>query len=537
MTYSTGKLSFIFIVAVLLAGIGAWWLARRYARAMQRLMSAPLAAVSSPMAISAEPQPMTPFPTAVGARPPAAQVTLAQNRRAGVRLTLLLIALSVVMALSSAALTFGVVMDGEGIAVRRLSVLALVHLWPVIPAIGLLWRWPRGWTLGALGLWVLLCFGVMLWRSIEPKPMLIAQYLGFEIGVPLVLVGALCLGQATRAAAPWLLPPFVLLVWASIAGIDVLWLLVANPSPWLMTLTAWLGAEAVMLLFAVLPWLIAWWPMRWLGRALGRAYSAKHLSELMVLFTAVWAVSLLYQSLGAASALGLGGAVMMLPLLWIPLFMALSRRSHSRRTARAPTLLVLRVFQHDDQVQALFDAVVERWRLTGNTVLIAGTDLALRTLDADDIFAFLDRRLPERFIRSPADVPARLAAFDLAPDAEGRYRINECYCHDTTWQQALQALVAQSDVVLMDLRGFQAHNAGCVHELGVLARAGSLRRVVVLVDAQTDRAAADAAIDLAMAQIDDGEAPSAGRFIWLDAQKADARQRREVLASLFDRPA
>ncbi len=530
MTYSTGKLSFIFIVAVVLAGIGAWWLARRYVRAMQRLMSAPLAPLTSPMTAPAATQPAT-------ALPPAAHLTLAQNRHAGLRLTMLLIALSVAMALSSAALTFGIVMHGEGIAIRRVSVLALVHLWPVIPAIGLLWRWPRLWTLGALALWALLCFGVMWWRSIDPQPMVIAQYLGFEIGVPLVLVGALCLGQATRAAAPWLLPPFVLLVWASIAGIDVLWLLIANPSPWLMTLTAWLGAEAVMLLFAVLPWLIAWWPMRWLGRALGRAYTAKRLSELMVLFTAVWAVSLLYQSLGAASALGLGGAVMMVPLLWIPFFMALSRRIHPQHEARPPTLLVLRVFQHDDQVQALFDAVVERWRLTGNTVLIAGTDLALRTLDADDIFAFLDRRLPERFIHRPADVPARLAAFDLLPDAEGRYRINECYCHDTTWQQALQALVGQSDVVLMDLRGFQAHNAGCVHELGVLARARALRRVVVLVDAKTDRAAADAAIDLAMTSMENDEPPSASRFVWLDAQHADASQRREVLASLFDRAA
>ncbi|CAN5726709.1 hypothetical protein BH11PSE8_BH11PSE8_05820 [soil metagenome] len=532
MTYSTGKLSFIFIVAVLLAAIGAWWLARRYARAMKRLMSAPLASAA-------------PATSQVGAcvlwppeaLPPPAPVSLAQNRRAGLRLTLLLTALSLAMALSSAALTFVFVMHGDGMAMRRLLVLALVHLWPVIPAIGLLWRWPSLWILGVLALWVLLCFGVMWWRSIEPDALLIAQYLAFEIGVPLVLIGALCLGQATRAAAPWLLPPLVLLVWASIAGLDVLWLLIADPPRWLMALSEWLGADVVMLLFAMLPWLVAWWPMRWLGRALGRAYTAKRLSELMVLFTAVWAVSLLYQSLGAASGLGLGGVVMMLPLLWIPLFMALSRRLVRRHGARPPTLLVLRVFQHDHQVQALFDAVVERWRLTGNTVLIAGTDLALRTLDAEDIFAFLDRRLSERFIHSPADVPARLAAFDLAPDAEGRMRINECYCHDTTWQQALHALVQQSDVVLMDLRGFQAHNAGCTHELGVLARARSLRRVVALVDAQTDRAAADAAITAATARVDAREAPTASRFVWLDAPHGDARRRGAVLASLFGRPA
>jgi hypothetical protein len=127
--------------------------------------------------------------------------------------------------------------------------------------------------------------------------------------------------------------------------------------------------------------------------------------------------------------------------------MLLARRR--RRLGRAPTLLVLRVFQRDKEVQSLFDHVVERWRLSGNTVMIAGTDLADRTLDADDIFQFLDRRLAERFIVSPADVARRVAAFDMAADMDGRYRVNECYCHDTTWQDALAALLRQSDVVLM----------------------------------------------------------------------------------------
>ena len=30
MNYSTGKLSFIFMLAVLLSVVGAWWVARRY---------------------------------------------------------------------------------------------------------------------------------------------------------------------------------------------------------------------------------------------------------------------------------------------------------------------------------------------------------------------------------------------------------------------------------------------------------------------------------------------------------------------------
>ena len=335
----------------------------------------------------------------------------------------------------------------------------------------------------------------------------------------------MCLGGASRAVAPWLLLSMIGLVWASQAGIDLGALMIPRPPGWFLTLLAWFGAHTVLALSALLPWLLAWWPLKWLGRTLAHAYTRKALSELLVLFTAVWGISLLAKALMAASDLGLGGAVMLLPLLWVPLVMTIARLV-GRPRGRPPTLLVLRVFQHDARIQALFDHVIERWRLTGNTVLIAGTDLVERTLDADDIFTFIDGRLASRFIQRPADVAARLAAFDLAPDADGRYRVNECYCHDSTWKPALAALVQRSDVVLMDLRSFKSHNDGCRHELGVLARATHLARVVVLTDGDTDRAAAMEAITAA----------PAGRFVWLDTSRADRATRRAVLASLFVAP-
>lgn len=42
-----------------------------------------------------------------------------------------------------------------------------------------------------------------------------------------------------------------------------------------------------------------------------------------------------------------------------------------------------------------------------------------------------------RFARRTADVPQRLAAFDWQPDAKRRWRVNECYGHDSSWQAAL----------------------------------------------------------------------------------------------------
>ena len=512
MAYSTGKLLFIFLVAVLLSSIAAWWISYRYRAVMRRLMSAPAAEEEGTSAPRAE---STSLPPPVG-------VTLAENRRAATRLSLLLVGLSVLISMTAASVWLLLAFPGKPFAAKRAAVVALVQLWPVIPALGLLWRWPRRRVLGALALWCVFCFGVVLWRSIEPRPIEVAYFLATDIGPPLLVVALLLLGSATRAVAPWLLPPFIGLVWASMLGVDVLALMVERPSTILLWLTSWLGTVGVMVLLAVLPWLVAWWPLRRLGRALGRAYARQQLSELIVLFTSVWALALIFKALSIASAVGLAGLAMLSPLLWIPPVMWLNGRLGGQR-GRPPTLLVLRVFQRDAQAQRMFDHVIERWRLSGNTVMIAGTDLAERTLDAADIFTFLDGGLGKRFVRTPAEVASRIAAFDMAPDIDGRFRVNECYCHDTTWQDALQALVERSDVVLMDLRGFQAHNAGCRYELGALARATRDLRVVVLTDDETDRDAAAVSI---------GESRP-GRFLWLDSSRIDTRKRRELMANLF----
>jgi hypothetical protein len=170
---------------------------------------------------------------------------------------------------------------------------------------------------------------------------------------------------------------------------------------------------------------LAWWPARVLGRALGRAYSHKWFPDLLAMFTAVWAFSLTDRALTVATQGDAGAAAfaMYLPLLWIPVVMWSVARWRSR-SERPPTLLVLRVFQHDAHARSLFDQVVERWRLSGNAVMIAGTDLVDRTLDPHDIFEFLDRTLAQRFIVSPADVARRIDAFDMIADSDGRYRVN-----------------------------------------------------------------------------------------------------------------
>ena len=157
-----------------------------------------------------------------------------------------------------------------------------------------------------------------------------------------------------------------------------------------------------------------------------------------------------------------------------------------RRTQRAPRLLLLRVFGYQARTESLFDRVAQTWRLQGPVQLIAGVDLAMRTADPGDMLALLDGRLAEAYVRTPEEVGERLTRLDLQPDPDGRFRINEVYCHDSTWRTALEALLDASDIVLMDLRSFSAQNAGCRFELEQIVRRVPTDNIILVCDKTTD---------------------------------------------------
>jgi len=520
-TMASAQLFTLFIVAPLMALIGAWFVVQRYRASMKRLMKTPLSPTAAGSTVAALPK----YPADDLSRTTAtAPLTLGDNLRAYRRLLLSFLILSLLMALTR-TLTMQVIANGP-ISIKSVAVLGTAYAWPVLPVIAVISRWSRWQVVGAVLSWFIFAVLLLSWRTDQTVTFTsVVAWMVFDIVLPIIVVSALCLGSATRAVGPWLAPLFVLFSAASLLGFEFLATLVAADDPVIQWLARWLGSTpAIYFLFALSPWLIVWWPARALGRWLAKAYRQRRISELFYLFTAVWTIALIGPALAMIGDLGWGALIGFLPLCWIPLgarFMQVLAEVPA--TGRPPTLLVLRVFQQDANVQDIFDRVIERWRLTGNTVLIAGTDLLERTIDADDIFTFIDGRLGERFIQSLPDVPRRLAAFEWRPDLEGRYRVNECYCHDTSWQEALDELVRVSDIVLMDLRNFVAGNKGCLHELNVLSRAPGLRRVVVLINDQTDLPAAHAAVTMAPHD----------RFVWLRQQGKAPLPTEAVLAPLF----
>ena len=70
---------------------------------------------------------------------------------------------------------------------------------------------------------------------------------------------------------------------------------------------------------------------------------------------------------------------------------------------------------------------------------------------------------------------------DTKPDQDGRFRVNDFFCHDDTWKLVLSRLVKNSNAVIMDLRGFTADNEGCLYEINELINVASLKQVVFVI--------------------------------------------------------
>jgi hypothetical protein len=112
--------------------------------------------------------------------------------------------------------------------------------------------------------------------------------------------------------------------------------------------------------------------------------------------------------------------------------------------------------------------------------------VARARFEPDEFLDFFSGRLASAYINSPADLDRRLAGLRLRPDPDGRYRVNEFFCRDDTWRETVTRLMAQTDLVAMDLRTFTVKSRGCIFELTALINEVPLERLALLIDKTTD---------------------------------------------------
>ncbi len=195
-------------------------------------------------------------------------------------------------------------------------------------------------------------------------------------------------------------------------------------------------------------------------------------------------------------------------------------------------LLFLRVFGSARRSEKLFDLLAARWRYAGSVQLISAIDVARSRFEPDEFLDFIAGRFAARYISSSDELERRIAQLELRPDPDGRYRVNEFFCRDDTWQQTVTTLIRYSDLVVMDLRGFTAERRGCIFELSALIDTLPLEHVVLLTDRTTDMALLRQTLD-SLWQTMESASPNAGsgtgRLRVIELRRGYARAVRRIM--------
>jgi len=309
------------------------------------------------------------------------------------------------------------------------------------------------------------------------------------VTLPLPLALLLASGaRRVRGVAPIVLAALLVFGLAPLFGLRLtMWLTGTHGgAQWVL---AGPGLDTGFVLLALPIGWLAWWRLR----RVAQAYEAKRFSDAQLLLRTWWLLVVAVEAVDLVNAHPdavlpvLGTAVLSLAA-FAPLLNAALRRAAAVAGRPPPrTLLVLRVFGDTARSEALFDRVAARWRWFGPVTMIAAPDVAARTVDPGDFLRFATGDIASSFITTQADLERRLAVLDTAPDPDGRYRVNEFCCRDSSWQATVVQLIERADAVVMDLRGYGPQRAGCAFELGELARRRRPEQVVLLVDASTDR--------------------------------------------------
>ena len=237
--------------------------------------------------------------------------------------------------------------------------------------------------------------------------------------------------------------------------------------------------------------LVASLPVGWviwrLLRRLARAFERKRFSDVQLIVDCWWAIVAAEQATLLSTELGyyaVAGALAAFAAYRIVVAVAL--RMMPAQDQAPQRLLLLRVFGYQSRTESLFDRIAHAWRFDGPVHLIAGADLASRSVTPGLMLRFLSGTLEAQYVATGDDVAARIGALDAKPDPDGRFRVNDVYCRNDIWHAALVALLAASDRVLMDVRSFSTQNQGCVFELEQLLLRLPTQAIVLLIDAQTD---------------------------------------------------
>ena len=493
-----GELMFHFLLTVIITALVATFVLWRYRVAVLKGMSA---AAGESIPIAAYAKALAP------ASSPGTDIAPIVWERAVHRRAIAAWLLSVAVPAPLVAIAY---LTGEQMSAAAVVMTSAIVLGAAVPmiAVSLGWTWKRG---AIFWLYLLLVGAAatvitsMLQRLARGASPSIDQLLNvlpfFQLAavfssVPLVLLMASGSGKL-RGVVPITFGGLLVFGLAPVLGSRGTQLLAQSRagSEFLLSTISMFHLHAVFLAFALPTGWIAWKRLQ----RLGKHYETKRFSDVQLLARAWWLMflaSLMLEILAKKD----GALWALVPCaLAYPLFVIVNhyafRPVRSASETRTPrTLLLLRVFGHTGRTEKLFDRIGARWRYFGPITMIAAPDVVARSIDPAEFLQYMLGNVEESFVRSAADLQQRLQTLDTKRDPDGRFRINDFCCADTTWRATVTALMDRADVVLMDLRGITSQQRGCEFELRELPARLPPQRIVFVVDSATDRAFVRAAL-------------------------------------------
>jgi hypothetical protein len=428
---------------------------------------------------------------------------LAWEKRVRRRVFVAVLLATFVPALLLSALTLYI--DNQPMTPAHLYLKAAVLASMAVPMFAVFTATPW-WT--ALRLWcltlvALAAIGVLLsmlqrplygkWPSLDQVMNFVVffQYAALALWLPMLL-GLATGARRVRGVAPIVFAGLLVFGLAPLLGMHLTQWLTGSQmgATWVLS---GLGLDTGFIVLALPVGLLAWRRLK----TLARDYDTKRFSDAQLLARTWWLLVVAGNAVEGVSAHegGAGRQLQVLVvsalayLMFAPLLAWALKRAYARSLPRpAPrTLLLLRVFGDTARTEALFDRIASRWQLFGPVTMIAAPDVIARTVDPGDFLRFASGRIGASFVNTQADLDQRLATLDNQPDPDGRYRVNEFCCRDSTWQATVVELIQRADAVVMDLRGFSVQRLGCEFELRELSARLNAEQVVLVVDGSTDR--------------------------------------------------
>lgn len=497
----TGQLSFVIIIATILAFIASFLLLhlyrRRVIKSMRRRSTSELLETKGYLPPEAEHKPNdAPLSfnfvdrVITGPAGEADRLFRSARRRRWLTASVHSLAGACFAATMAAAFLAAGKMD---FAPFRFALLAWSNLWPALIAIDLIVGPSRRSRL--FGLFGYFALGAVLATVVSvknpglPIGQLLYLWLDFN-AIPTILLMTF-LNRRIRALGPLLLVFMII----GVAGATLTTSFVGNHPQLLkavgeFSFSIGLGATATMIGLHVIGFIscaIIGWLILDLLRQL---YESKWISEQSINVDAMWllfgivnSIGLVFEGYRWIVSGFVAFAIYKVAAAGLFRLCAVSR--HSKRDGRR--LLLLRVFALGRRSEQLYDTLGKSWRNVGSIQMIAGPDLATTTIEPHEFLDFVSGKLDRRFIDNGRTLDLRIDQMDLAPDREGQYRVTEFFCHDDTWKMTLARLAEDSDAVLMDLRGFSQANAGCVYEIQEIFNVVPLARAVFAIDDSTDQ--------------------------------------------------